>query len=51
MPMPNWGVHRDHSALEAVAEKLRHANPAIAIKLQSWVVVLVDIAFDRITLD
>ena len=24
MPMPNWGGHRDHGVLEAVAEKLRH---------------------------
>ena len=51
IPMPNWGVHRDHSVLEAVAEKLRHANPAIATKLQSWIVILVDIASGRMTTD
>ena len=52
MSMPSWGVHRDHGALEAVAEKLRHANPAIATKLQSWIVILVvDIASGRMTAD
>ena len=35
MPMPDWVVHRDHGVLEAVAEKLRHANPPIATKLQA----------------
>ena len=29
MPMSEWGVHRDHGVLEAVAEKLRYANPPI----------------------
>ena len=44
MPMPDWGVHRDHGVLKAVDEKLRHANPPIATKLQTWIVILVDIA-------
>ena len=51
MPMPNWGVHRDHGVLEAVAEKLRYANRAITTKLQSWIVILVDIASGRMTTD
>ena len=51
MSMPSWGVHRDHGALEAIAEKLRHANPAIATKLQSWIVILVDIGSGRMTAD
>ena len=33
MPMSDWGVHRNHGVLEAVAETLRHVNPPIANKL------------------
>ena len=49
MPMPSWGVHCDHDALEAVAEKLRHSNPAVATKFQPWLVILVNIASGRMT--
>ena len=51
MPMPEWGVHRDHGELESVAEKMRHTNPPVATKLQAWIVILVDIASGRMTTD
>ena len=51
IPMPDWGVHRDHGVLEDVAEKLRHANPPIATKLHAQIVILVDIATSRMATD
>ena len=51
LPMPGWAVHRDHGALADVAEKLHHANPAVATKLQAEIVILVDIATGRMSTD
>ena len=51
LSMPSWAMHRDHGILADVAEKLRHANPPVATKLQAEIVTLVEIATGRVTTD
>ena len=51
LTFPDWAVHRDRGVLDDVAERLRHANPPVATKLQAEIVILVDIAAGRMTTD
>jgi len=51
LSMPSWAMHRDRGILADVAEKLRHANPPVATKLQAEIVTLVEIATGRVTTD
>ena len=44
-------MHRDRGVLDDVAERLRHANPPVATKLQAEIVILVDIATGRMATD
>ena len=51
LAFPDWAVHRDRGVLDDVAERLRHANPPVATKLQAEIVILVDIATGRMATD